>query len=123
MSPTATTTTIRKINNCEGIYKLNYYEKTVKGFTAPLNTESHAIGRNQHAEREFYIFDIDETDLAPSNAIIGPLQDWREVSKYINNGQEIQGQQIKRVSRGLKNDGRPNGDYTYNGYKIKSFEK
>ena len=123
MSPAATTTTVRKINNCEGIYKLNYYEKAVKGFTAPLNKENHAIGRNQHAEREFYVFDIDETDLAPINAIVGPLRDWREVSKYINNGLEIQGQQIKRISRGLKNDGGPNGDYTYNGYKIKSFEK
>ena len=75
VSPKATTTTIRKINNCEGIYKLNYDEKAVKGLTAPLNKENHAVGRNQHAEREFYVFDINEIDLTPGNAIIGPLQD------------------------------------------------
>lgn len=122
MSP-STTATIRKINNCEGIYKLNYYERAVKGFKAPLNSESHAVGRNQHAEKEFYIFDINETNLVPENAIKGPLPTWREVSRCINDGQEIQDQQIKQVARGLKRDGRPGGNYIYNNYKIKSFVK
>ena len=111
------TATIKKINACEGIYKLNYYEKNILGFTTPISNHSEINSVARFIE--YYLFDINTPteNLEKENAIAGPFKSAKEVQEYIfgtGTSTVNKQNQINSASRGSQ-------DYIYGDYKVKRF--